>query len=156
MLDTIKHITDDNFFFQEDSTQVHCVCNTIQYNPIEWKMWFSCFPILTGSAEPQVIWGGIVKRLLIAYFIGNISAKKYQNPFTCIKVIARQRWDVFFETWCIYVDVAYCYRQSSEVCLSVCHDYESCKYHWTDRDVIWDADSGGSKEACIRWRCTLA
>jgi len=29
MLDAIKHITDDNFF-QEDSTQVHCVCNTIQ------------------------------------------------------------------------------------------------------------------------------
>jgi len=37
---------------------------------------------------------GIVKCLLIAYFIGNISAKKYQNPFTCIKVIASQRWDV--------------------------------------------------------------
>jgi len=32
MLDAIKHITDDNFFFQEDSTQVHCVCNTIQLN----------------------------------------------------------------------------------------------------------------------------
>ena len=32
--------------------------------------------------------------LLIAYFIGNISAKKYQNPFVCIKVIASQRWDV--------------------------------------------------------------
>ena len=30
MLDAIKHITDDNFFFQEDSPQMHCVCNTIQ------------------------------------------------------------------------------------------------------------------------------
>ena len=30
MLDAIKHITDDNFFFQEDSAQVHFVCNTIQ------------------------------------------------------------------------------------------------------------------------------
>jgi len=29
-----------------------------------------------GSAEAQVISGGIVKRLLIGYFIGNISAKK--------------------------------------------------------------------------------
>jgi len=28
MLDAIKHITDDNFFFQEDSAQVHCVCVT--------------------------------------------------------------------------------------------------------------------------------
>ena len=31
MLDAIKHITNDNFFFQEDSAQVHCVCN----NPTE-------------------------------------------------------------------------------------------------------------------------
>jgi len=31
---------------------------------------------------------------LIAY-IGNISAKKCQNPFVCFKVIASQRWDVF-------------------------------------------------------------
>jgi len=58
-------------------------------------MWFSCFPVLPGSAEAQVIWGGILKRLLIAYFIGNISAKKYQNPFMCVKVKTRQRWDVF-------------------------------------------------------------
>jgi len=42
----------------------------------EWKMQFSCFPVFPGSAEAQVIWGGIVKRLLIGYFIGNISAKK--------------------------------------------------------------------------------
>jgi len=39
-------------------------------------MWFSCFHVLPGSAEAQVIWGGIAKRLLIAYFIDNISAKK--------------------------------------------------------------------------------
>jgi len=61
-------------------------------------MWFLCFPVLTGSAEAQVIWGGIVKHLLIVYFIGNISAKKYPNPFMCIKVIASQRWDVFWDT----------------------------------------------------------
>jgi len=35
------------------------------------------FPILPGSAEAQVIWGGVVKRLLIAYFIDSIAAKKY-------------------------------------------------------------------------------
>jgi len=34
MLDAIKHITDDNFFFQEDCAQVHCVCNTIQLSEI--------------------------------------------------------------------------------------------------------------------------
>jgi len=46
------------------------------------KNQFWSFPILPGSAEAQVILGGIVKRLLIAYFSGNVSAKKI-NPFTC-------------------------------------------------------------------------
>jgi len=43
-------------------------------------MQFSRFPILPGSAEAQVrpIWCGIVKCLLIAYFIGNISAKNIE------------------------------------------------------------------------------
>ena len=34
MLDAIKHITDHNFFFQEDSAQVHFVCNTIQLSEL--------------------------------------------------------------------------------------------------------------------------
>ena len=43
----------------------------------EWKKCdFRVSPFLSGSAEAQVIWDGTVKRLLIAYFIGNISAKK--------------------------------------------------------------------------------
>ena len=81
------------FFFQEDSAQVHCVYNTIQLSEI-------CdFHVLPRSAEVQVTWRGIAQRLLIAYFIGtgNISAKKYQNPFMCIKVIASQRWDIFWD-----------------------------------------------------------
>jgi len=40
------------------------------------------FPRFARYAEAQVIWGGIVKRLLIACFIGDTSAKKYQNAFT--------------------------------------------------------------------------
>ena len=92
MLDAIKHITGDIFFFQEDSTQVHCACNTVQLSEI---CDFYVSPFLPGSAEAQVIWGGIVKHLLIAYFIGNVFAEKYQNPFMCVNVIASQRWDVF-------------------------------------------------------------
>jgi len=38
---------------------------------------------------------------LLSYFIGNISAKKYQNPFTCVTAIASQRWERF-KTRCIY------------------------------------------------------
>jgi len=35
-------------------------------------------------------------------------------------------------------------------CWSTCHNRELCKNGWTDRDVVWYVDSGGSKEACIR------
>ena len=48
------------------------------------------------------------------------------------------------------------------VCRSVCHDREPCKIGWTDRDAVWDVDSGGHKEACTRgvdigatWRIRL-
>ena len=46
-------------------------------------MRFSCFPVLPGSAEAQVIWGGTLKRLLIAYCITNICAKKISK---CVHV----------------------------------------------------------------------
>jgi len=62
-------------------------------------MRFSCFPILPGSAEAQVIWGGIVKHLFIAYFIHNISTKKiFKNPFKWIQVIASQKVGHFWDT----------------------------------------------------------
>jgi len=60
-------------------------------------MQFLRFPVLPGSAETQVIWCCRVKCLLIAYFIDNTCAKKCQHPFTCVKVIASQRWDVFWD-----------------------------------------------------------
>jgi len=41
------------------------------------------------------IWGGIVKHLLIAYFIGNISAKKYENPFMCVKSYSKPKVGCF-------------------------------------------------------------
>ena len=59
------------------------------------KMRFSCLPVLPRSAEAQVIWGGSAKRLLIAYFISNISAKKNIKMRSRVSVIANQRWDVF-------------------------------------------------------------
>jgi len=34
------------------------------------------------------------------------------------------------------------------VAWSVCHDRESCKNGWTDRDVVWDVNSGGRSRTC--------
>jgi len=36
------------------------------------------------------------------------------------------------------------------------HCHELCTNVWTDQDAVWYVDLGGSKEACIRWRVTLA
>jgi len=62
-------------------------------------MQFSRFPVSPGSAEAQVIWCDIVKCLLIAYFIGNIPAKKkYQNLFTCVKSYSKPKVGRFWDT----------------------------------------------------------
>jgi len=98
MLDAIKHITDDNFFFQEVSAQVHCVCNTIQLSE-KCDSRVSPFCQVMQKWEAQVIWGGIVKRLLIACFIGNISAKKCQNPLVR-QSYSKLKVGRFFETPC--------------------------------------------------------
>jgi len=80
------------------SGRQHCACNTVSTNTVfEWKMWYSCFPVLPGSAEAQDIGGNVLRHLLNAYFIGNISIKNYQNPFMWVKVIASLRWDVFLD-----------------------------------------------------------
>jgi len=97
MLDAIKHITYDNFFL---SGRQRTGALYVLHNPIEWKMWFSCFPVLPGSAEIQVIWGGIIKRLLIAYFIGNISAKKISKSISCASKLQQAKGETFFETRC--------------------------------------------------------
>jgi len=55
---------------------------------------FRVSSFLPGSAEAHYL-RRHSKAFLIAHFIGNISAKKYQSAFTCVKVIANQRWDVF-------------------------------------------------------------
>jgi len=52
MLDTMKHITDEIFFSQEDSAQVHCACIAVQLSE---KCDFRVFQFLPGSAEAQVI-----------------------------------------------------------------------------------------------------
>jgi len=61
------------------------------------KTQFSGF-LFPGSAEAQVGWGGKVKYILIAYFLGNTCAKNYRNRTVYVKIIASQKWDVFWDT----------------------------------------------------------
>jgi len=47
-----------------------------------------------------------------------------------------------------YLDAAYCYRPSSVVCLSVCHDREPAKTA-EPINVFWDVDSGGHAQVTM-------
>ena len=96
-----------------------------------------------GSAEAQIIWGGIVKRRLIAYFIGSMSAKKYQNPFShCVKVIGSQRWDVFNQSMninffsCRHMSRCIIHRESNHV--SVNAKLWQLKRLWRNRHSLED------------------
>jgi len=91
MLHAIKHIRRWQFFLSGRQRTVYYVCVTIQLS----ENVISCFLVLPGSAKAHVTWCGIV---MIAYFISNISAKKCQNPFMCVKVTASQRCSIFWDT----------------------------------------------------------
>jgi len=51
----------------------------------------SGFPVSLGSAEALVRWGGKIKCILIAYFLGNICAIDCHNRAVYVKIIASQR-----------------------------------------------------------------
>jgi len=58
---------------------------------------FIVFPLSKGNAEALDRWGGKTKHHLISYFLSNTSAKNYRNRIVCVKIIASQRWDVFWD-----------------------------------------------------------
>ena len=96
ILGAIKHVTEWQFFcFRKTALCIQhsptAARSRIRHNLTENVIFV--FPVLPGSAEIQVICGVIVKRHLTAYFISNISAKIYQYPSMCVKVIASQMWD---------------------------------------------------------------
>jgi len=107
MLDAIKHIIDDKSFFQEDSAQVHRACNTVQLlqrsrlttNTAFER--FSCFPILPGSAEAQVISGGTTKHLLIVHTLSVIFLPTNIKIRACVSKLQQAKGVTFFERRCI-------------------------------------------------------
>jgi len=58
--------------------------------------------MFSGGAEALVKCGGKLYHLLIAYFLGYMCAKYYENPTMLFRVIAKNVGDVFFETHCSY------------------------------------------------------
>ena len=65
---------------------------SMQHLSEKTQFWVFCS---SGSAEAQVRWGGKIKYILIAYFLGNTCAKNYRNWTVYAKIIASQRWGLF-------------------------------------------------------------
>jgi len=60
-------------------------------------MQFSCFSVLPDSTKAQVIWGGLVKRLFVAYIISNISAKNIKIR-SHVSKLQQAEGGTFFDT----------------------------------------------------------
>jgi len=58
----------------------------------------SGFPVSPGSAEALVKWGGKIRYVLIAYCLSNIFAKNCFIRMVYVKIIASQRWHVFWHS----------------------------------------------------------
>ena len=63
------------------------------------NFWVSFSP---GSAEALVRWGGKIKYILIADFLGNTCVKNCRNRSVYVKIIASCKGGTFFETQCIW------------------------------------------------------
>ena len=61
------------FFFQEDSAQVHCACNTVELSE---KCHFRGSPVLPGSAEEYLRWHSKESSLLVTFLPKNIKISK--------------------------------------------------------------------------------
>ena len=84
------------------------------------------FPVSAGSAEALVRWGEKIKYILIAYFLGNIFAKNCRNRTVYVKIVASQRWDVFWDT--VYKGVSQEHVDREETSRE--SEGECLKYYW--------------------------
>jgi len=113
-----------------------CVFFVKKHASFKWKDIISGFPVSPGSAEALVRWGGKIKYVLIAYFIGNIFAKNCCSRTVYVKIIASQRWDVFWDTVYItvYLSCVVDWRSCRLSSLLICHTLQ----RWAE--LIFDKD----------------
>ena len=79
----------------------------------KWKYAISGFSVSSGSAEAIVRWGRKIKYISTDYFPGNIFAKNCCNRAVYVKIIASERWDVFWDT--VYMPTAQLMKVRTEV-----------------------------------------
>ena len=87
-------------FDQEIFLTVFRVFLVKKHAAFKWKDAISGFPVSPGSAEALVRCGGKIKYFLVAYFLGNICAKKCRNRTVYVEIIASCKGGTFFETLC--------------------------------------------------------
>jgi len=95
----------------------------------EWKDAISGFPVFPGSAKALVRWGGKIKYVLSAYFLGNFVAKNCCNRTVYVKIIASQRWG---GRWCLLAShVQYPCFYSAICDIEFINDIH-CRLYWTN------------------------
>ena len=117
----------------------------------------SGFPVSPGSTEALMRWGGKIKNVLIAYFLGNICAKNYRNRTIFVKIIASQRWDVFWDT--VYsvntLAVLGFRRQQTDLIPQFSYAWNIYKKSTRNKQKAW-RQSHSAMALCIRPRATAS
>ena len=99
----VDHFDSEGWFSSDHVIFLNCVSCFFfgkKHAAFKWKDAISGFPVFAGSAEALVRWGGKIKYILIAYFLGNICAKNCRNRTVYVKIIASCKGGTFFETRC--------------------------------------------------------
>jgi len=97
----VDRVDSEGCFTSYQVTRFNCFVFLVKkHEAFKWKDAISGCSVSPGSAEALIKWGGKIKYILIAYFLGNICAKNCRNRTMCVKIIASQIWEAF-ETQCI-------------------------------------------------------
>jgi len=82
---------------QDKRSREHCRSWTVLH-PQCTSALSSGFHVSQGNAKAQDRWGRKTKHHLISYFLSNTSVKNYRNRMVYVKIIASNRWDLFWDT----------------------------------------------------------
>jgi len=140
LIHPVKRFDSEGWFSSDQVIFFNCVsCFLVKkHAAFKWKDAISRFPVSPGSAEALVNWGGKIKYILIAYFLGNICAKNCRNRTVYVKIIASQRRDVFWDTVYIAKPNIAAHNVITFFVATFFHGYELIRFFLFQFSLMWD------------------
>jgi len=119
-----------------------------KHTAFKWKDAISGFPVSSGSAEPLVRWGGKIWGGKKVHFGCLLSRQHFsqncRNRTVYVKVIASQRWDVFFEIQCISTYLQQLNQQWCRYLWYHLQNFKTLKYVTITPHIHWVQKKGAT------------